>query len=106
MGDAILGIREALHDVNFETYRSSWVLQRSIERGLEIISEASRSIPDELKNLAPDVSWPAIAAIGNILRHEYQRVEPLIIWNIVENHLTVLEDAILVMSREVSNGHA
>lgn len=104
MKDAVSGIRGALRGVDFEGYRASWVLQRSIERGLEIISEASRSIPDELKALAPDVAWPAIAAIGNVLRHEYQRVDPLIIWNIVEIHLGGLEQAISVIGREVDSG--
>ena len=66
--------------------------------GLEIISEASRSLPDDLKSVAPDVPWPAIAAIGNILRHEYQRVEPRIVWNIAEQHLADLKSAAEQMS--------
>jgi uncharacterized protein with HEPN domain len=61
-------------------------LQRAVERGLEIISEASRSLPDDLKQRAPMIPWPAIAAIGNILRHEYQRVEARLVWNITQQH--------------------
>jgi uncharacterized protein with HEPN domain len=47
----------------------------SVGGGLEIISEASRHIPDDLKELAPDIPWRQIAAIGNLLRHEYQRTK-------------------------------
>jgi uncharacterized protein with HEPN domain len=71
----------------------SWSMLRATERGLEIISEASRSIPAELKKEALDVPWSQIASIGNILRHEYQRVEPLIVWNIIGEHLGPLEEA-------------
>jgi hypothetical protein len=37
-------------------------MQRAVERGLEIMSEASRHIPDDLKALAPDIPWRQIAA--------------------------------------------
>ena len=84
---AIDGIRMTLENVEFETYVSAWHLQRATERGLEIISEASRSIPAELKALRPDIPWQQIAAIGNQLRHAYERIDPLIIWNIVEQNL-------------------
>jgi len=58
-------------------------MQRAVERGLEIISEATRHIPDDYKALAPEIPWPQIAAIGNLLRHEYQRADNSAIWNIV-----------------------
>jgi uncharacterized protein with HEPN domain len=44
-----------------------------VERLVEIISEASRHIPEVLKHRYPAVSWRSIADIGNILRHDYGR---------------------------------
>jgi uncharacterized protein with HEPN domain len=69
-------------------------MQRAVERGLEIISEASRKIPDGQKSAHPSVPWTQIAGIGNILRHEYHRVEPMIVWNITQAHLPGLSLAI------------
>jgi uncharacterized protein with HEPN domain len=40
-----------------------------VERSIEIIAEASRRIPEELKALRPEIDWRAVAGIGNILRH-------------------------------------
>jgi uncharacterized protein with HEPN domain len=40
------------------------------------------------------VRWTDIAGIGNILRHEYQRVDGLIIWNAVKDHLPALKKAL------------
>ena len=94
MRDAAVGIREILAQTNYEAFQASWVLQRAAERGLEIISEASRALPSEIKLKAPDIPWPQIAAIGNVLRHEYQRVEPRIVWNIMHEHLPRLEAAL------------
>jgi len=97
MREALVGIKATLDGATFETFASSWQVQRAVERGLEIISEASRSLPDDLKQRAPTIPWPAIAAIGNILRHEYQRVEARLVWNITQQHLEPLRAAIEVL---------
>ena len=62
-------------------------MQRAVERGLEIISKASRHVPDDLKAIAPNIPWRQIAAIGNMLRHEYQRADVTATWNIIEQRL-------------------
>jgi uncharacterized protein with HEPN domain len=46
----------------------------AVSRCLEIISEASRRLPDDLKARYPSVPWTQIAASGNIYRHEYEDV--------------------------------
>jgi uncharacterized protein with HEPN domain len=92
--EAVDGIQALPGGVPYAQFLTAWHLQRATERGLEIISEASRSIPEGMKMLEPDVPWREIAGIGNLLRHEYQRVEPLIIWNIVEQHMDRLAIAV------------
>ena len=69
-------------------------MQRAVERGLEIISEATRHIPDDYKAQAPEIPWRQIAAIGNLLRHEYQRADNSATWNIVTEHLPGLAQAL------------
>ena len=69
-------------------------MQRAVEHGLEIISEASRHLPADLKAVAPGIPWRQIAAIGNLLRHEYQRVDISATWNIIDEHLRPLASAI------------
>jgi uncharacterized protein with HEPN domain len=95
--DSIDGIQNLAAGVTFETFAKSWALQRAVERGLEIISEASRHVSDDLKALAPDIPWRQIAAIGNLLRHEYQRADIKATWNIIEEHLPPLAIAIKLL---------
>jgi uncharacterized protein with HEPN domain len=102
--EAISGIQATTHGVSFTEYAAAWHLCRATERGIEIISEASRSIPEALKAFRPEIPWRQLADIGNLLRHEYQRVEPLIIWNIVQEHLPPLEEAIKAISAEIESG--
>jgi uncharacterized protein with HEPN domain len=85
--EAISGIQDVTAGVAFEGFANNWGMQRAVERGLEIISEASRHVPADLKALAPSIPWRQIAAIGNLLRHEYQRADIRVTWNIIQEYL-------------------
>lgn len=50
--DAIAGIEEALRGKSFAEYEESWLLRHGVQRGIEIISEASRRIPEALRDTA------------------------------------------------------
>lgn len=91
---AISEIDNLVQGAAFETFAHNWGMQRAAERGLEIISEASRHIPEGYKALAPEIPWRQIAAIGNLLRHEYQRADSSATWNIVIEHLPRLGAAV------------
>lgn len=97
MLESILGIEEAVKGKSFRDYQRSWVLRSAVERGIEVISEASRHLTRELKSPYKDVRWQDIAGIGNILRHEYQRVDGQIIWKAVKNDLPALKEALIEM---------
>ena len=66
--------------------RKRWI----VERGIEIISEASRLLAADLKERHPEIPWPKVAGIGNILRHDYERVAHDVLWYVVKNDLPVL----------------
>jgi uncharacterized protein with HEPN domain len=68
-------------------YERSWLLRSAVERGIEVISEASRHLGRDLKAQHKDVRWKDIAGIGNILRHDYQRIDASIIWKAVKDDL-------------------
>jgi uncharacterized protein with HEPN domain len=104
MRDAINGISETLAGIKFDTYKDVWSMRRATERGIEIISEASRHIPPEMKAKFPEIPWQEIASIGNLLRHEYAKVDDRIIWNVTQRHLIELGKAVEAMLREFAGG--
>ena len=101
MLEAIDGINDALNGVSFDEFAKSWILRSAIERGVEIISEASRHIPNDLKHEQSVIRWKDIAGIGNILRHEYQRVAPDVIWRVVHDYLPELRAALVDITKAI-----
>jgi uncharacterized protein with HEPN domain len=61
---------------------------------VEIVSEASRYLPDDLKSRHPAIHWSEITAIRTLLRHEYQRLDDWIMWRVATQYLPALRDAI------------
>jgi uncharacterized protein with HEPN domain len=63
----------------------------AVIRNLEIIGEAARRLPEEIKLKFPDVEWHKIISLRNILIHEYPGIDLETIWDIIENKLSPLE---------------
>jgi uncharacterized protein with HEPN domain len=69
-------------------------MRLAVERCLEIVSEASRFVPEELKSGYPNLPWRGIADFGNLLRHGYDGIDDRRVWAIVEQDLAPLKAAI------------
>lgn len=80
--DAIDDISLLLANKVFLDIVTDRVTRAAFERFVEILSEASRHIPQELKETEPLMNWSNIADIGNHLRHTYHRANLEILWNI------------------------
>jgi uncharacterized protein with HEPN domain len=102
--EAINGIEQATRGKTLDDYSSDWLLRHGIQRGLEIISEASRRIPTRMQADQSHIPWAQITAIGNVLRHEYHRVSDVIVWNVVTEHLPPLKTAVEAIERDLKEG--
>jgi uncharacterized protein with HEPN domain len=86
-------IRSEMQGVTPEAFEGDIRKRWLVERGVEIISEASRRLPDALKARHPEIPWPKVAGIGNVLRHDYEDVAAPVMWKLVYDDLPVLETA-------------
>jgi uncharacterized protein with HEPN domain len=78
----------------FESFKSSSTDVRAASYSILVISEPVRRIPDEWIAEFPNTPWHAIRAIGNKLRHEYQRISETILRGIVTTQAAELKAAI------------
>jgi uncharacterized protein with HEPN domain len=65
-----------------------------VERCVLRISEAASKLEGSAESIMPDQPWPQIRAVGNVLRHEYDQVNPVVIWSIGSEDLPPLKIAI------------
>jgi uncharacterized protein with HEPN domain len=85
-------------------------LSRSIRRAIciagrlsaaaQIVSEATRALPPDVLARYADAPWSSIIGIGNILRHEYQRLDDKQLWEIATVHMPKLEPVVARMLAE------
>ncbi|MEX2262430.1 MAG: HepT-like ribonuclease domain-containing protein [Bryobacteraceae bacterium] len=66
----------------------------AVERCLERLSEASKKLGEVAEELCPGIPWPEIRGLGNLLRHEYDRIEGFRLWYVVEDDLAPLQAAV------------
>lgn len=56
----------------------------AVTRCLEVISEASRRLPADLKARHPSIAWRQMAGAGNVYRHDYEDVAAQYVWDTVQ----------------------
>jgi uncharacterized protein with HEPN domain len=66
--EAIECIHGALENTTLEAFETDWQRQWLVERGVEIISDASWHLTDEMKARHPEIPWQKVVGIGNVLR--------------------------------------
>ena len=68
-------LRDAIHEIEVFTqgktladYEASLITRRAVERCIEIVSEAARHLPPEMKATRPEIPWRNVADVGNVFR--------------------------------------
>jgi uncharacterized protein with HEPN domain len=59
----------------------------AVVRNLEIIGEAVKQVPTEVRDRAPEIDWARIAGLRDILIHAYFNVDLEILWDVIRNKL-------------------
>ena len=88
-------IQAFLGDADFQKFTNDRKTLHAVTRAIEIISEASRRLPEELKGRHPKIDWQAVAAAGNVYRHEYESVDEIQLWHTIQRELGDLREAVI-----------
>ena len=101
VGDFIRGMDHAGFEEDLKTFYAT-------TRALEIISEASRRLPDQLKDRHPFIPWREMRDAGNIYRHGYEEVAISTVWSTAVHRLApllaVVEEELSIVDREQEEG--
>ncbi len=77
------------------------MLQVWFLRHLQIIGEAARHVPDEVRGMAPDIPWNKIIGMRNILVHGYFTIDLDIVWDAVQQDVPLLKPAVVALLKQL-----
>jgi len=98
---AIEKIERYTENLSFNDFSKNDIVQDAVVRNLEIIGEAVKKIPEEIRNKHPQIEWKKIAGLRDILIHEYFGVDFEIVWDIIKNKLPELKKQVSEILAEV-----
>ncbi len=75
----------------------------AVLRNLQIIGEAVKQVPDELRDLRPELPWSSIAGIRNRLVHRYFTVDSDVVIDICRNHISPLLEGLRFIDRSLND---
>jgi uncharacterized protein with HEPN domain len=84
-------IEDYLSGKDHQTFSNDFMTQDAIVRQLEIIGEATKRISKELRNTNPQVPWPDMAGMRDILIHDYIDVDIDIVWKTASESIVKLK---------------
>jgi uncharacterized protein with HEPN domain len=87
---------------DFKLFQGNIILQRAVERDLEIIGEAVRKLTS-ISHETNITSSKKIIGLRNIISHAYDSIEPELIWGVIQRDIPMLSDEIQALKAQISH---
>jgi len=85
-------VEKYVENMEFEDFKADRKTIDAVVRNFEIIGEASKFIPEDIKKDHPDVDWKGVVGLRNRIAHEYFGISLSILWKIIKEELPKLKE--------------
>jgi uncharacterized protein with HEPN domain len=99
--DAIRKIDKYTKHLSFNDFLENELVQDGVVRNLEVVGEAVKKIPENMRKSGSQIDWKKVAGLRDILIHEYFAVDLEIIWDVVVNKVPELKKVAIILLEEL-----
>jgi uncharacterized protein with HEPN domain len=89
--DAIEKTELLIEGVSYEQFEADFRINFAVIRALEIIGEASKRLPDSLREKYPEIPWKGMAGMRDRIIHGYDNVDYQIVWEVVKKDIPAIK---------------
>ena len=104
MQDAARHAQEICTDKTLDALLKDWQASAALERFIEIIGEAVKRLPTDLRDRYPAVPWKEIAGTRDHLSHGYDDVDYQVLWDAVQRDVPVLLATVEQILKDLAGG--
>lgn len=95
-------IQEFVNGFDYDQFISDEKTVSAVVQKLEVIGEASKNIPDEIKQKAPDITWKEMAGMRDRLIHAYFGIDYKLVWETIKVFINELSNTIEELLTDLS----
>jgi len=100
--DEIDYILSQVSGTDYESFLRDETLKRAFVRSIEVIGEASKKLPENVKAMQPDIEWRKVSGMRDRLIHDYFGVDYTIVWDVATNKLPDLRVKLHALLKETA----
>ena len=83
------------------SFLDSTLIQDATIRNLQVMAESTQRLSDSLKALHPEVDWPRLAGLRNVLAHGYLGLNLVTVWGAIEQELPNFKSQVTTILRDL-----
>ncbi|MBN2143816.1 MAG: DUF86 domain-containing protein [Candidatus Aureabacteria bacterium] len=88
--------------LTFESFKNNDMIIDAVVRNFQIIGEASKNLPEDIKAKYPLIPWKKMISLRNYIAHEYFGIDISIIWNIVTKNIPETKPLVIALLEQSS----